>query len=83
MGENEKVLRKRERSARVAIWLASRASRNRSPLEQLCRWLVDRSVRVAPEDDFMRDPLIDEDQGFDPDELARYQRGEATDPEPR
>lgn len=83
MGEDEKTLRQRERSATIAIWLASRGSRNRSPLDKLCRWLVNRAVRVSPQDDFMRDPLIDEDQGFDPDELDRYQRGEAEEPESR
>jgi anaerobic selenocysteine-containing dehydrogenase len=28
------------------------------------------------EQDFLRDELIDNDEGFDPDELDRYQRGE-------
>jgi hypothetical protein len=31
---------------------------------------------LPPEEDFMRDPLIDNDEGFDPEELDRYQRGE-------
>ena len=33
-------------------------------------------MRRDPDEDFMRDPIIDNDQGFDPEELDRYQRGE-------
>lgn len=68
--------RRRELSAKLLIWLAARASRNQSPLDRLCLWIVDRAMRRAPGQDFMRDPIIDNDQGFDPDELDRYQRGE-------
>ena len=38
--------------------------------------LVTRATAVKPQDDFLRDPLIDNDQGFDPNELDRFQRGE-------
>ena len=76
MSSAEKELRKRERSATVALWMAERASRNKSLLDRVCRRMVARATRIEPERDFMRDPLIDNDLGFDPDELDRYQRGE-------
>lgn len=68
--------KRRELSAKLLIWLAARASRNQSMLDRLCLWLVDRAMRRNPDEDFMRDPIIDNDQGFDPEELDRYQRGE-------
>ena len=77
MSSGEREIRKRERAAKLMIWLADRASRNNSVLDRLCRWLVVRATRVDPAKDFMRDPLIDNDDGFDPDELDRYQRGES------
>ena len=76
MSDNEKIIRKQERSARLAIWMAGRSSRNKSLLDKVCRWMVVRETAVPPENDFLRDELIDNDEGFDPDELDRYQRGE-------
>lgn len=63
-------------SSKLTIWMAGRSSRNRTPLDKICRFLVTRLTAVKPEDDFLRDPLIDNDEGFDPDELDRFQRGE-------
>ncbi len=77
MTSKEKEIRSLERSSRLSIWMAGRSSRNQSLLDKLCRLMVTRATAVDPEKDFMRDPLIDNDQGFDPDELDRYQRGEA------
>ncbi|MFK8020893.1 MAG: hypothetical protein AB8B86_14080 [Pseudomonadales bacterium] len=65
-----------ERTAKLQIWLAGRSSRNKSLLDKLCRKLLLHSTKVEPVDDFRRDEMIDNDQGFDPDELDRYQRGE-------
>ena len=76
MSESEKSLRRQERSAKLAIWMAGRSSRNTSLLDKLCRLMVVRETAIAPEHDFLRDELIDNDEGFDPDELDRYQRGE-------
>jgi hypothetical protein len=76
MRESEKSLRRQERSAKLAIWMAGRSSRNKSLLDKLCRLMVVRETAIAPEHDFLRDELIDNDEGFDPDELDRYQRGE-------
>ena len=77
MSKLSRTERKRERAAKLLIWLADRASRNRSLLDRLCRLLVDRVSRRAPHEDFMRDPIVDGNEGFDPDELDRYQRGES------
>lgn len=76
MSVTDKDIRKKERSARLMVWMAARSSRNQTFIDRLCRALIVRATTVAPEDDFMRDPLIDNDEGFDPDELDRYQRGE-------
>ena len=76
MSLTEKDIRKKERSARLMMWMAARSSRNKTLIDRLCRRLIVRATTVDPEKDFMRDPLIDNDEGFDPDELDRYQRGE-------
>ena len=76
MSGGEKSLKTQERSAKLAIWMAGRSSRNKSLLDKVCRWMVVRETTVPPENDFLRDELIDNDEGFDPDELDRYQRGE-------
>ena len=76
MNGAEKALRKQERSVKFAIWMAGRSSRNKSPLDKICRWMVARETAVSPDQDFLRDELIDNDKGFDPDQLDRYQRGE-------
>ena len=57
------------------MWLARRASRDTGAIDQLCRRLLDRALGLPSEDSFMRDDWIDNDEGFDPDELDRYQRG--------
>lgn len=76
MSGDKRSLKTQERSAKLAIWMAGRSSRNKSLLDKVCRWMVVRETAVPPENDFLRDELIDNDEGFDPDELDRYQRGE-------
>ena len=76
MSLTEKEVKKADRAAQLGVWTATKSSRNRSLTDKLCRFLVSRSMAVKPEDDFMRDPIIDNDVGFDPDELERFQRGE-------
>ena len=63
-------------SSKFAIWMAGKSSRNKTVSDKICRFLLVRMTSVKPEDDFLRDPLIDNDKGFDPDELDRFQRGE-------
>lgn len=77
MSVEQKTVRKKERSARLAIWMAARSSRNKTFLDRMCRKMITKATTVDPEKDFMRDEFIDNDQGFDPDELDRYQRGES------
>ena len=76
MAARERDIIRLERSARLTTILAGKSSRNKTLSDRICRFLVNRATAVKPEDDFLRDPLIDNDQGFDPDELDRFQRGE-------
>lgn len=76
MSANDKAIKKLERSTKLMVWMAGKSSRNKSFSDKICRLLVKRATAIKPEDDFLRDPLIDNDQGFDPDELDRFQRGE-------
>ncbi|MEL6541924.1 MAG: hypothetical protein AAFP79_09460 [Pseudomonadota bacterium] len=62
-------------SSKLAFWMAQRSSRNRTLVDRLCRRMVAKAMTNPPEDDFMRDDLIENDLGFDPDELDRYQGG--------
>ena len=78
MSVGDKAIRKKERSARIAIWMAARSSRNKTFIDRICRRMITKAMSVDPEKDFMRDDYIDNDQGFDPDELDRYQRGDST-----
>jgi len=80
MTSSERYLRKQERSAKLAIWMAGRSSRNKTLVDKVCRWLVVKETTLPPEHDFLRDEFVDNDQGFDPDELDRYQRGEEIQP---
>lgn len=77
MSTQQPDIRKKERSARLAIWMATRSSRNKSFIDRMCRRMIAKATAVDPEKDFMRDEYVDGDLGFDPDELDRYQRGEA------
>lgn len=72
--ENEK--KKERRAVAIQMWMARRSSRNKSFIDRLCRRMIEKAMATDPDLDFMRDPLIDEDEGFDPDELDRFQRGE-------
>lgn len=76
MSTDDKTLAKKERSAKLMVWMAGKSSRNISISDKICRFIVTKAMAVKPEDDFLRDPLIDNDEGFDPDELDRFQRGE-------
>ena len=76
MSDVQKSIRKKERSTRLAIWMAARSSRNKTFLDRMCRKMIVKATAVDPAKDFMRDEFVDNDQGFDPDELDRYQRGE-------
>ena len=78
MTTTEKARRKERRAVALQMWIAKRSSRNKTIIDRLCRRMIEKAMSTPPKDDFMRDPLIDDDQGFDPDELDRFQRGEAS-----
>lgn len=78
MSSSSKGFMQSEFAGKLLVEMASRGSRNRSPLDRLCRAAVSRLSALPPEDDFMRDPLVDNDLGYDPEELDRYQRGESS-----
>ncbi len=61
--------------AKGAVVLAKRASRNQSWSDRLIRRLLDRVLKF----NFDLDEMVLLDQGYDPDELERYQRGEIPD----
>lgn len=77
--DREERFRAKARQAKIGMWIARRASRDTGLVDRLCRRLLSRAVAIDPEHDFMRDDWVDSDEGFDPDELARYQRGEPID----
>lgn len=68
---------RQELIAKILLYVADRASRNNTAWDRACRWLLRKVTYIEPAKDFMRDPIIDNDEGFDPDELDRYQRGES------
>ena len=76
MSSGETTHRMREGAAKLLVWMASRASRNKTPVDKFCRFAVSRLTKQPADKDFMRDDFVDNDQGFDPDELDRYQRGD-------
>lgn len=59
------------------IFLADAGARNRTPFEKVARVIVDKVFTVPRHDDFMADKFVDEDVGFDLEELRRYQKGES------
>lgn len=65
-----------ETLAKVGIWIVSRSSRNKSLGDKICRVLAIQILKKKPDDNFMQDDLIDQDEGYDPEELERYQRGD-------
>ena len=64
-----------EISAKFQMWMAGKSTRNQSLSDRFCRLIVSWLTTPKPENDFLRDPLIDNDEGYDPDELDRFQRG--------
>lgn len=60
----------------LMIFLADAGGRNRTPFEKLSRFIVAKVFTVPKSDDFMADDFVDNDEGYDLEELRRYQRGE-------
>lgn len=61
---------------RLMTFLVDASARNRTPFEKLSRFIVNEVFRLPKQDDFMADSYVDNDEGFDLEELRRYQRGE-------
>lgn len=57
--------------AKVGFALAKKASRNQTWFDRLARKLLERVLYF----NFDLDEMVLTDQGYDPDELERYQRG--------
>ena len=64
---------RRERFARFAFWMAKRASRNRNPVDRICRWMLNRLLKT----EFQVDDMVVTHPGFDAEELARYEQGKS------
>lgn len=61
---------------KLMIFLVEQAALNRTPFQKVARVIVDKVFTVPKHDDFMADDFVDNDQGFDLEELRRYQKGE-------
>lgn len=75
--QQNKAFEKKVKKIQFAMKLAKRGMRNKSLLDKFCAFLMKRMTQNSPRKDFMVDELVDADLGFDPDELARYERGES------
>lgn len=74
---NDWEYHKRVWKSKLTMWMASRAMRNKTALDRYFRSMIEKGMTLPPDNDFMKDDIIDNDQGYDPEELARYQRGES------
>ena len=61
---------------KLMIFLVDASARGKTPFEKVARVIVDRVFTVPKHDNFMADDYVDNDQGYDLEELRRYQRGE-------
>lgn len=73
---NEEQYQKSVRAANIGRWIATRASRTTGLVSKLCRFVMGRLMRIDPDKDFMKDTLIDNDQGYSAEALEKYERGE-------
>ncbi|PZR36694.1 hypothetical protein [Caulobacter segnis] len=72
MNEREKAYRKRVKGAELGFALATRATRNRTLLDKLARLMLDKMIKPVSG----QEERVVDDRGYDPAELARYERGE-------
>ncbi len=61
---------------KTMIFLAEAGARNRSPFDRVARFILHLVFAVPKHDDFMADDYVDNDEGYDLDELKRYQSGQ-------
>lgn len=58
---------------KLMMYLAGQSAQNRTPFQKLSRFIVTRVFAVPKHDDFMADDFVDNDQGFDLQELRQFQ----------
>ncbi len=77
MKADARAYRRRVRAHRLSMWLIARASRlNGSWIDRQCLRLMNRRPTPRnPDQDFMRDEIVDADIGFTASELDAFQRG--------
>ena len=61
---------------KTMIFLADQGAKNKTPFQKVARFIVVKVFTVPKHDDFMADDYVDNDMGFDVEELRAYQRGE-------
>jgi len=60
---------------KTMIFLADAGARNRTPFDRVARVILSLVFTVPKQDDFMADDYVDNDEGYDLEELRRYQSG--------
>lgn len=73
---NEEQYHKSVRTARITMWIVSRATRNTGLMSKLCRFILSKVMKIDPDNDFMKDSIIDTDLGYSVEALEKFERGE-------
>jgi len=60
---------------KTMIFLAESGARNRTLFDRVARVILTLVFAVPKHDDFMADDFVDNDSGYDLEELRRYQSG--------
>jgi hypothetical protein len=72
--------RRRVLKAALSEKLVSYASRGKQTwFNRLCSRILDRLLKLDPDQEFMDDDICNANVGYDEEELERYQRGEIED----
>ena len=61
---------------KTMIFLADHGARNQTLFDRVARFIVSLVFTVPKHDDFMADDYVDNDTGYDVEELRRYQSGQ-------
>ncbi len=60
---------------KIMVFLVDSGARNRTPFDKVARFIVGLVFTIPKDDDFMADDYVDNDMGYDLEELRRYQSG--------
>lgn len=63
---------------KTMFFLADQGAKNKTPFQKAARFIVAKVFTIPKHDDFMADDFVDNDTGYDLEELRRYQKGEST-----